>query len=259
MRLLIFLFPILLFVGYSKWGNYSNYKSPVEVESFNPISATTSWSFQGKLGKTLDGDSVTTWTDQVASQAATAPNDTTKPKNYSTYLSFEDQDFVSVAANATLFNLGTDDFTLSGKFRATNTENANYICTKYINTSDSYMFYAFSDDLRLFSETGNVTRLLVLTEDVSNLLSDNTDYTFSVVCDRDGTAQIYLNGSPVTTTTTTMSTTALNFNTTFNIGGQRATGNLYLTGRIYWLQLDSGFKDATWALNFHNYLVTNGY
>ena len=229
-------------------------------EGFNPVSTTTLWSWQGKTGKTLEVDSVTTWTDQgPTAYAATQSTDQKKPLNASNNLDFDADDYLTIASPAAGQNFGTGNFTISARFKKDDTGTIGMICGKYINTSNAYYLAPSADDIVFFSEIGNVSVVHCTSVTTNNVLSDGVKFTVTLSVTRGGAGIFYLDGVPITTVTIANTTTDLAYSAAFSIGDRGSGSSAFFNGNIYWVQLDSGAKDATWALNFHNYLVANGY
>ena len=238
--------------------NLSDWVEDTLTVPFIVVNRLTAWSWQGKLGKTLEVDSVTAWVDQTTNgYSNTQATDLRKPLNNEDGITPDADDFLNRASPATAQDIGTGDFTISGRFTKTAANTLGYICIKYQTSSISWYVSVTANDLVLYAQTAGTARVFFSTATASNLIVNATEYTFSMVADRDGTGTVYLNGSPVTATNTTMSATAVTVVHQFTIGARYDAGNGF-AGTIDWLQFDNEAKSATWASNFHKHLVNDG-
>jgi len=235
MKILLFLLiPILLYA------------------QFNPQDANTTNVWRGDLSKTLEVDSVTTWTDQIGSYAASQSTANAKPLNGTHYLTFDGDDHLSVASPSPNQDVGTGDFTWSVGFNVTDLTRDDW-AGKYVNSSNFFQFWQSNGQVAIQYRLAGVDAVLALSVN-ANLFTANTFVAMVVTCDRDGNAQFYISDSgAVSTTTTTMTTTNIDLNTSFQIGSRRTTAN-YMTGDLYYIQLDNTLRDATWASNMISFL-----
>ena len=236
MKILLFLFiPILLFA------------------QFNPEDTKTTSLWRADIGKTLEVDSVTTWSDQIGPYSATQATDLMKPLNGTHFLTFDGNDHLSVASPSAEQDPGTGDFTWSVAAKVTDLTRDDW-CGEYVNSSNFMQFWQLNGQLYIQYYIAAANAVLASTDNV--VVTANQYVAFVVTCDRDGNAQFYVSDSSgaVTTTTTTMTATNIDLNTSFQIGSRRTTAN-YMTGDLYYLQMDTTLRSATWANNMLDFLT----
>lgn len=230
---------------------------PQAPSNFNPISSTTVWAFKaGQRYTTATG--VDYWADLVMDSSVTQSSTTRQPADNGTYFTGDADDFLQSNNNesGTGFDLGTADFTISGKFRKTTYSSTAVLCGKYAASDNYWYIGVYNDnDFAIYGRIAAGVGIYVYTNN-ADVLTNGTIYTFTFIVDRDDITgcHLYLNGNEIAVVSGGLvqarDIIVDDFFGIFARGGSTAN---YWNGDIYNLQFDNVLKDQTWAENFYDY------